>query len=174
VKKLIAIFIGFLMLWQIVGFYSYFKITQFKIRKEIKQVIKHSVPSNQLKVLCFSLEEQKNLIWIKSHEFKYNGRFYDVIQRIETSSGITFHCIDDRQETKLFERLTQATSYNLGHRSENNPLNQWMRFSQTLFLLENTASSIVSSFCTKEVHVFTYQNLHTEWCKLPQAPPPEV
>jgi len=174
VKKIIAIFIGFLMLWQIVGFFSYFKITQFKIRKEIKQVIKHSIPSNQLKVLYFSKEEEKQLIWIKSHEFKYNGRLYDVIHRTNNSDGVIFRCIDDRQETKLFEKLSQATSYNLGNRSDKNPLNQWMRFSQTLFLLENSASSVNTYFCKKEEHIFNYQHLHTDWCKLPQAPPPRV
>ena len=162
------------MLWQIVGFLSYFKITQIKIRKEIKQVIKHNIPSNQLKVLYFSKEEEKQLIWIKSHEFKYNGRLYDVIKRTTNSEGVMFQCIDDRQETKLFERLSQATSYNLGHRSDNNPLSQWMRFSQTFFLLENTASSVNSYLCNKEEHIFNFQQLHTEWCKLPQAPPPRV
>lgn len=173
-KKYIGFFLGLLMLWQLVGLFSYFEISQLKIRKEIKQAIKHSVPKDQLKVLYFSREEQKHIVWIKSHEFKYNGRLYDVIKRIITSEGITFRCIDDVQETKLFEKLNQATSYNLGHRPDNNPLNQWMKFSQTLFLLENTATSVLTSFRTKEEHNFNYQNLHTEWCKLPQAPPPEV
>lgn len=162
------------MLWQIVGFFSYFKITQIKIRKEIKQVIKHSLPSNQLKVLYFSKEEEKKIIWIKSHEFKYNGRLYDVIQRTNNSKGVIFHCLDDRQETKLFEKLNQTTSFNLVNRSDKNPLNQWMRFSQTLFLLENTDNAVFTSFSSEEVHIFNYPHLHTEWCTLPQAPPPQV
>lgn len=173
-KKYIGFFLGILMLWQIIGLFSYFEISQLKIRKEIKQVIKHSVPKDQLKVMYFSREEQKNLIWIKSHEFKYKGRMYDVIERTVTSDGIIFRCIDDVQETRLFEKLNQAISYNLGHRSDNHPLNQWMKFSQTLFLLENTATSVFTSFLRKEMPIFYYQNLHKDWCKLPQAPPPEV
>ena len=173
-KKYIGFFLGLLMLWQLIGLFSYFEISQLKIRKEIKQAIKHSVPKDQLKVLYFSREEQKHIVWIKSHEFKYNGRLYDVIKRTITSEGITFRCIDDVQETKLFEKLNQATSYNLGHRSDNNPLNQWMKFSQTLFLLENTATTVLNSFLRKESPIFYYHNLHTEWCMLPHSPPPEV
>jgi hypothetical protein len=174
VKKYIGFFLGLLMLWQIIGLFSYFEISQYKIRKEIKQVIKHSVPKDQLKVLYFSREEQKHIVWIKSHEFKYQGRLYDVIKRTITFEGIIFRCIDDVQETRLFEKLNQATSFNLGHGSDNNPLNQWMRFSQTLFLLENTDTSVLTSFLRKEEHIFYYQNLHKEWCKLPHSPPPEV
>lgn len=162
------------MLWQIIGFFSYFEFSQYKIRKEIKQVIKYSLPSNQLKVLCFSEEGEKKIIWINSHEFRYKGRLYDVIHKTSLSEGVIFRCIDDRQETKLFEKLNQTTAFNLGNRSDKNPLNHWMRFSQTLFLLENTVSCVVNSFCTKEEHIFNYQHLHTEWCKLPQAPPPRV
>ena len=162
------------MLWQIVGFFSYFEISQFKIRKEIKKVIKHSVPSNQLKVLCFSKLEQQKIVWINSHEFRYNGRLYDVIHKKSLSGGVIFRCLDDRQETKLFEKLNQTTSFNLVNRSDKNPLNHWMRFSQTLFLLENTDNTAFASFRAEEEHIFNYQHLHTDWCKLPQAPPPRV
>ena len=133
-RKILSILVLLIATWQNVGFFTYFEWEQYHIRKDIKRALKHSVPENQLKNCYFTNKEIKNLTWIKSNEFKLNGRYYDVIKRIPTKSGFHFKCIDDFQETALFRKLEESTAVNLNNSSSSSPLKHWLKLLKTPFV----------------------------------------
>lgn len=134
VRRIFSILILMIATWQVVGFFTYFEWEHYHIRKDIKRAMKHSVPENQLKNFEFTNKEIKNLTWIKSNEFKLNGRYYDVIKRIPTKSGFHFKCIDDVQETALFQKLDESTAVNLNNSSSSSPLKHWLKLLKTPFV----------------------------------------
>lgn len=121
--------IGFLALlcYQIIGFFTFIEIEHYFIRKEIKRAIKQAVPENQLIHFHFTQKESQKLNWVKSHEFRLNGRFYDVVHKKMTNGIWHFKCIDDIQETVLFEKLAFATAENLVNSPDQHPIHGWLK-----------------------------------------------
>lgn len=153
-RRIFSVLVLLIVAWQIVGFFAYFEWEHYHIRKDIKHALKHSVPENQLKNFDFTNKEIKNLTWIKSNEFKLNGRYYDVIERTSNKNGFHFKCIDDFQETELFENLEESTAYNLSNSSSSSPLKHWMKLLKTPLELEE--------FDVVHVPLFTYSSIDNQ------------
>lgn len=76
------------------------------VKREIKHRIKAGVPECERVKFEFTANEVAALDWVKpAKEFRRNGRFYDVVKRIE-GEHVVLECIDDHQETELFAHLT--------------------------------------------------------------------
>lgn len=116
-----------LLIYQFVGFFTFVELEHYFIRKQIKKAIKLSVPENQLIQFHFTTKESQKLNWVKPHEFRLNGRFYDVVHKHKSNGVWFFQCIDDRQETVLFEKLDFATANNLVNSSEQHPVHGWLK-----------------------------------------------
>jgi hypothetical protein len=127
VRKIIQF--GFLLLftYQLVGFFAFFEMERFFIRTEIKKAIKLSLPENQLIDFHFTEKEFTKLHWFESHEFTFNGRFYDVVRKSKTNGIWHFQCIDDSQESKLFASLSSACSENLTSTPPSHPIKTWLK-----------------------------------------------
>jgi hypothetical protein len=127
VRKLLQY--GFLLLfaYQLVGFFAFFEIEHYLVRKQIKKAIKLSVPENQLIRFHFSEKEAAKLHCVKAHEFRLNGRFYDVVHKTKNKGIWYYQCINDIQETKLFEQLGSATAQNLSDTPPAHPMKSWLK-----------------------------------------------
>ncbi|MFM6964713.1 MAG: hypothetical protein ACKOWM_04000, partial [Sphingomonadales bacterium] len=110
-----------------IGFFTFVEIEHYFIRKEIKTALKQAVPENQLISFHFTIKESKKLNWVKPHEFRLNGRFYDVVHKRKIKGIWHFKCIDDIQETVLFEKLAYATADNLVNAPDRHPIHGWLR-----------------------------------------------
>ncbi|MFM7644681.1 MAG: hypothetical protein ACKO5N_07835 [Sphingomonadales bacterium] len=120
---------GFLsiLFYQLIGFFTFVEIEHYFIRKEIKTALKQAVPENQLISFHFTIKESKILNWVKPHEFRLNGRFYDVVHKTKRKGIWYFKCIDDKQETVLFEKLAYATADNLVNAPDQHPIHGWLK-----------------------------------------------
>ncbi len=129
--------IGFfaLMLWQLIGFFTYFEISHYYVKKEIKTALKKAVPEKHRKLFYFTASQEKSLHWIKSNEFKLNNRYYDVVERTELNDKVRLSCIDDIQETHLFKQLGVQTASSLSKGSGKIPLNSWLQLLEQPFLI---------------------------------------
>jgi hypothetical protein len=128
VRKLISFSLLFLFLWQIGGYVIEFQLESSRIRKEIKKLTKEAVPRNQLINFQFTQKEINSLIWVKSHEFRKEGHFYDVVWKKVLGNGkIEFQCVSDDQETLLFEKLDEYVSANLVNSDPDKPLKNWSK-----------------------------------------------
>ena len=127
VRKFILLSFVALLTYQFVGFFTFVEIEHFLIRKQIKKAIKLSVPENQLIHFHFTSKESQSLQWVKPHEFRLNGRFYDVIHKSKVKGIWYFKCIDDIQETTLFQKLDSYTAFNLVSNAPNHPVHGWLK-----------------------------------------------
>ena len=175
VRRIFSVLVLLIATWQIVGFFTYFEWEHYHIRKDIKHALKHSVPENQLKNFDFTNKEIKNLTWIKSNEFKLNGRYYDVIKRIPTKNGFHFKCIDDFQETELFQKLEESTAVNLNNSSSSSPLKHWLKLLKTPFLFnEMSVKPIFSYVSNRESSNYIYHFSIKGISQIPVYLPPKV
>lgn len=126
-RRFILIGLLGIFLYQLLGFFTFIEVEHYLIRKEIKKAIKHAVPEDQLICFQFTLKQSKELNWIKAHEFKLNGRFYDVVYKKKEKGIWYFKCIDDIQETVLFEKLAYATADNLVNAPDGHPIHGWLK-----------------------------------------------
>ena len=174
-RRVFSVLVLLIATWQIVGFFTYFEWEHYHIRKNIKKALKHSVPENQLKEFDFTNDEIKNLSWIKSHEFKLNGRFYDVIKKTPTKNGFHFKCIDDIQETELFRKLEESTAVNLNNSSSSSPLKHWLKLLKTPFVFNVIGvKPIICSMTIIESCNFNYHFSIKGISQIPAYFPPKV
>lgn len=107
-KKVVSIFLLSIFLFNTVGYYVFFKIAQHQIKSEIKKEIKLNLNPSELTAIHFSLSEIENIHWLKKgKEFIYNNQMFDIVKRTSDDGIVTFYCINDKQEKKLFENLEE-------------------------------------------------------------------
>ncbi len=108
-RKIIPVFLAFLILYNGLGYIIVFKSFQYAIRKEVKRKIKSSVPEKDLiiiKLTSADISSCKNgYKKIDINEFRLSGKMYDIV-RTEVSGDTTIlHCFNDTKEEQLFSNL---------------------------------------------------------------------
>lgn len=113
-KKIIALFLCLSLFYQSFGYIVVFKTNSYLLKKEMKKKIKAGLEEAELQCMEFSKEAFKSLNWEKENkEFILNNKFYDIVKSEELSNGnIKLYCIDDNQESKLFESLESEVHKN--------------------------------------------------------------
>ena len=118
-----AIFLLFVLLFNIGGLYLVFRFQQHQIRKEVKHKIKLGVPQNELYLIRISPDNQHLIQWIHSKEFRYKGVMYDVVRKKTIDAKtIEFACINDEQEAKLFAHLDEEINKSNNNHSNATPI----------------------------------------------------
>lgn len=113
-KKILAIFIVVLLLFNSMGYYIVFKATQYAIKKEIKNIIKQGVPDKDfslIKVAAADFQKRAALEWLDKKEFRYQGQMFDVVRYNTCNDTTYYYCINDKQEEKLFSNLDKLIEH---------------------------------------------------------------
>ncbi len=135
-RKITALLFIFIFAFNAAGYYFVFKIKQQKIRKEVKQRIRNSIPLEELTLFIFdtSSEEYKKIKWVEEHEFRYNGSMYDIVRQSPGRNGnVSFYCINDSDEEKLFAGLDKYIG-DTGSGNENETENDSLKIVKDYFL----------------------------------------
>lgn len=105
-KKVAAYFLLSIFLFNTMGYFVVFKFSQYQIKEAIKKDIENGVIDNALTSFEIKNADLSSINWTDGEdEFEYNGNRYDIVHQIATKNGITFFCINDAQEGKLFSNL---------------------------------------------------------------------
>lgn len=176
VRKLISYLLFGLMTWQIIGFVGYFEFSHFKLKKEIKSLLKKGVPKEKLVQFTFSESQISNLTWLKKNEFQFQDSLYDVVRTAKTKNGkITFECISDSQEKVLFARLGQTISNNLGNDDHQTPVSNWFKLIKLPYLSVSASVTLVACFNKSRIeHNSFYVNFFQSISFSIDSPPPQV
>jgi hypothetical protein len=164
----------FLFIWQLVGSHLFFQVERFHIRKDIKKAIKHSLPDKSYKEFNFTFKEFNQLAWINDHEFKMDGRMYDVVKKKKNNIGYSVSCIDDVQETVLFAKLDEATASNMHNQPEKSPFKSFMKMFKTSFIVHESHNDSFEeiSFASKK-EFFHYNFIFAQFKIAAQLQPPQ-
>lgn len=166
-----AYFFTTLMIWQLCGFVGYFELSRWQIKKHIKQTIKKGVPLSDLTVLTFSAKELDKLTWVEDHEFKFNGRMYDVVSRKYDRNNTKLYCIHDKQEEKLFVGLGDAVSQKLNKTKSGKVLMGWLDGMKYQLVSTNSIQMVFAEIMTN--NYFVTSNFYTFECSNVDSPPPQ-
>jgi hypothetical protein len=174
VRRFLSFLLFCIISWQLIGFVGYFEFSKFKIKKELKSLIKRGVPQKQLIAFQFNQKEINDLVWHKKHEFELNGHLYDIVYKGISKKGIHyFKCVSDDQETQLFKDLKQYVSSNLGDEKNSQSLSKFFKLVQVPFVLNEVTfilkkpSSIILK---KDYFTYKYQLVTTN--SSVDTPPP--
>ena len=176
-RKLISFGLLFLFLWQIGGYLIEFQFESTRIRKEIKKLTKEAVPRNQLVHFRFTQNEINSLTWVKSHEFRKDGHFYDVVWKKNLGNEkYELQCISDDQETQLFEKLDQYVSSNIANPNPSKPIKNWSKLFFGNYLPNEPIPNpqLQKVFSEQKYNHFYYQSSVSEHHLFIETPPPNV
>jgi hypothetical protein len=122
-KRLAAIVVIILMLFNSMGYFVVFKTIQYSVKREIKRKIKNQLAASELcliKVAGNDKTRQAEMQWMEEREFRFQGMMYDVVRTCTQNDTVYFYCINDRQEEQLFARLDHLVK----HQTESGPVSR--------------------------------------------------
>jgi hypothetical protein len=107
-KTVIAGLVALVLLDPCVGSFPWLNFKRAMLKKEVRRYLTQRSESDRLAVLRFSKEETETLLrWEHSGEFEYKGQMYDVVQAWTVGDTVYYRCWQDREETKLNNRLRE-------------------------------------------------------------------
>lgn len=174
-KKAVSIFLLVIFLFNAVGYYVFFKVVQHQIKSEIKKEIKLNLNSSELTVIKFPLSEIRNIHWLeKGKEFSYDNQMFDVVRRTSNDGIITFYCINDKQEKKLFENLEEQILKQI-EQNKNSKKNSSKKGSDQqikIYFFEAISFCIIPKFSAIEFNPYNEQ--YTSVLISIKTPPPQI
>jgi hypothetical protein len=85
------------------------------VKREVYRQILAGIDKDDLILLKFSIEEARTqLRWEHAHEFEYNRKMYDVVERQMLGDCVYYWCWPDHRETMLKMRLDELTAQTFG------------------------------------------------------------
>jgi hypothetical protein len=133
-RKIVAIFLGFLILYNIAGYLIVFKSFQFAIRNEIRTKIENHDADNDLVTIKLTNNNIRSGLngfkWLDKNEFTLDGKLYDVVQCKVEGDTYILYCINDTKEEQLNANLNFhekcLTDQNIPLREKSNTLFQFI------------------------------------------------
>jgi hypothetical protein len=106
-KKSLTFLLLIILLLPILGSYISFNLRQIANKKELKRKIKRGLPDSELisMVLTPEILNSKSFEWHNSHEFRLNGRMYDIIKTYKKGNQTEYKVVWDNEESELFSQL---------------------------------------------------------------------
>jgi hypothetical protein len=101
-KQITYISILSLLLLQIVGNFSLFKLKQWDIRREMELIIKENLLNERVQMITISDDNKTQLKWERAgKEFWFEGNLYDVVRSEIKGKFTVYYCLNDAKETDL-------------------------------------------------------------------------
>ena len=172
-KKTAAIFLLFIFLFNIMGYFFAFKAVNYQVKKEIKKQIKHGIPDKELTIIVIKSSESTELTWIESDEFIYKEEMYDVIKSEISDKTTIYKCLKDTQEKKLFAHLDEHIEK---HIADNKPLKNKaaQNLKQHIVKLYFSTTQLFFFYFSENSNPFSWITIcYTPALKESTSPPPE-
>ncbi len=119
-KRTLSILFITILLFEIIfvpaAYFLLRRIISNKARIEIENIQTFNYPEEQ-KLLTFHLNDLDNnpdLQFIHSKEFRFQGEMYDIISKKKHGDSITYHCYHDVRETRLIAAVENIVRESIG------------------------------------------------------------
>ena len=108
-KRLFALALVFILLYNTLGYYLVFSYNRFLLRKEIHGLIRNHRLDDQCIILTFAFPQKTmGFSRINQTEFVYKGVLYDIVSEEIHEGGITIRCLADQKESELIAGFTHS------------------------------------------------------------------
>lgn len=172
-RKTVAFLLLAAICFNSIGYYLMHRYLQQQIKKEIKAMMKQSVPSEELVAVVLNSKNSDEFKWIHSKEFRYQGIMYDVISMDVMKDGTKLlYCITDKQETLLFKNLGRYVCNSMNSDPKNTRAG-----SMLMAFLDSLFPPIENNFLTqtyekgKILNLYYLINYHTPDLTIVSPPP---
>jgi hypothetical protein len=162
----------------IFGFYSFGNILLFnfirqEIRSEIKTLIK-SGDKSRIEIITISKNNLNNpsiFKKVKSNEFIYLNKLYDIVNLVSTNDSVIYYCINDTKEEKLIKNFLSESISDLLNGNFNERLPKFN--SLKLIFLDKISHIIINLVNTFQTIYFNdiKENIKFIYFKIPTPPP---
>jgi len=164
-KKILPVFVLFIMLFNAAGYYIVYEFNRFLIRQEVSSLLKHGCLDHELSVLTvFNPAADPAFRRVDNREIVYHGNMYDVAREVHKGKTVSFYCIRDTKEENLI-----AGMKNMHHNKRAVNLLQHL---VTIALPVTTGQSHPQS--TKKIIHPLLKEQFMGRSEIPFSPPPEV
>ena len=172
-KKLAVFTLLTIFVFNTVGYYVVFKISQAEARKEIKSRIKLGLSTDELTIIIIDKSKVENIQWLKKNkEFYYNNKLYDIVKvNGDSSSTTTFYCISDEKEAALFANLDAYVKAHITSKNKNNSPSK--KLNDHVIKIYFTQSSVIDFHRTTSKNNFPRYTLNylSEYTETKSPPP---
>jgi hypothetical protein len=114
IKKLTSIILLFVFSYSFLGAGFVYNIWLYTLKKEVKQELKQKFGKEETVVIKVprSWEEQppEYFQWHEDHEFWYQGKMYDILEKEYHGDEVWYYSYWDRAETELLNHFTDYVS----------------------------------------------------------------
>ena len=119
-KKLTIILLLSLFLFNTMGYFIMFEITQNEMREQAFEQIRNGSFNDPLTKITIS-KSQLSTIELEDdgNEIRFNGESFDIVKTSETKESVTYFCINDENESRLISNFENHINSNV---SANAPL----------------------------------------------------
>lgn len=173
-RSVVATVLLHFVLLQAAGYLIVFEIQKYEIRQEIKHQIKAGVPDTEL-VLLKIVEGKFHPTFqrVEEHEFRYDGKMYDVVRQESHGDTTWYYCLADEKETQLFANLEELVKHGMSQNSERQQriIRLLNLFGQLFFSPHDRVSSVDA------IEDMAWSNCYFGlklWIEPPPTPPPEA
>jgi hypothetical protein len=174
-KRVFAVLITLLFLFNTMGYYFIFSYNQYLVRSEMKRFIRSGYFEDSyivLKIVNPSLNPDFKRV--NKGEFRYKDKLYDIVSETKTDNFTTFRCINDKNEEKLlsgFHHYFELAS------SQNNPVKARHARAMLYHVIKLALPENPLNICPvvpSEISFINPINLLSSVFNPPVSPPPKV
>lgn len=134
-KKIAAILLLSCLFFTVLGYHFIFQFQLQQAKAEMQINLRNLKGNKELSVLCFNQEQLKQIDWENNHEFNYNGKMYDVIEKHFKNGKLLVRCIADNKETVLIKEYLASQKNSSG----NQPLSSLLKLVTNNFIRSKVA-----------------------------------
>lgn len=169
-KKIFTLFILFLFVFNIFGYYLPYLVLLSEVKSEMEEKMNEDNAGKFMVSLTFSLKGNEQPEWKEEgKEFRYKDEMYDVVKAEKHNDKITYYCLKDKEEKELVSNFNNLIKKNLNteEKAKNNPTKELNQYNlDTKTELNPTLNSIQFCFFKPDL----YKSLNSEI----QSPPPKT
>jgi hypothetical protein len=104
-KKTFIILLLSIFLFNTIGYFIVFKVSQLSIKESMRENIGKGILNYSLSKLVISKASLSEINWLEEDEFIFKNNRYDVVNLVEDEQTFIFYCVLDEEETCLVSRM---------------------------------------------------------------------
>lgn len=145
-NKIISVFLLILVFFLSEGYFIFFKLEQYEVKKEIKKQIKSNIPKSKLTLIKIAKnKEEQEIKWCEdAKEFRYKDQMYDIVITEKHQNFTYYYCIKDDKETELFAKLDILVNRKINNDKQSNNLKTIFNILTCPFLIDTFVYSFLN------------------------------